>query len=36
VRELERLAQEVKKGAVASVKKLDEAFSRAYQALKQD
>jgi hypothetical protein len=33
IRELEELADEVKKGAVSSVKKLDEAFAEAYQAL---
>jgi Do/DeqQ family serine protease len=33
VRELEELADEVKKGAVDSVKKLDEVFAKAYQAL---
>jgi hypothetical protein len=35
VRELEVLADEVKKGAINSVKKLDEAFEEAYRALAQ-
>jgi serine protease Do len=33
IHELETLAEEVKKGAIKSVKKLDEAFAEAYQAL---
>jgi C-terminal processing protease CtpA/Prc len=33
IRKLEALAEEVKKGAINSVKKLDEAFAEAYQAL---
>lgn len=33
VRKLEALADEVKKGAINSVKKLDETFAEAYQAL---
>ena len=33
IRKLEALADELKKGAINSVKKLDEAFSEAYQAL---
>ena len=33
IRELETLAEEVKKGAIKSVEKLDEAFAEAYQAM---
>jgi len=33
IRELEKLADEVKKGALSSVQKLDEAFDHAYEAL---
>jgi serine protease Do len=33
IRELEKLADEVKKGAISSVQKLDEAFDHAYEAL---
>jgi hypothetical protein len=35
-RELNKLSEDVNKGAVTSVKKLDEAFARAYHALASD
>jgi len=35
-RELNKLADDVKKGTVTSVKRIDEAFARAYQALASD
>ena len=36
VRELEKLAADVKKGTVTSVKRIDESFARAYLALASD